>query len=218
MMRWIFWDNDGVLVDTERLYFLATREILESVGIVLTEAMFTKLLLVESRGAWHLAAERGVPADEIEKLKKKRSERYASLLSSESILLPRVRETLERLQGRVRMGVVTSSHRSHFELIHAKSGLLPFFEFSITGDDCRRLKPDPEPYLRALEAAAAPPLECVAVEDSLRGLTAARAARLDCWVLPSHFLDGSDFPGATRILRDISEIAHAFEGGPGGPR
>lgn len=216
MTRWIFWDNDGVLVDTERLYFRATREILATVGVVLSEAMFVQLFLIESRGAWHLAAERGVSPADIEELRERRSRRYAALLVSEPVLLPRVLETLERLEGRVRMGVVTSSRRSHFELIHSTTGLLRYFEFSITGDDCARLKPDPEPYLRALEAAGAPAAECVAVEDSLRGLAAARAAGLECWVLPSPFLAACEFPGASRILGDIGEVARQIPESAGG--
>ncbi len=36
MIKAIFWDNDGVLVDTERLYFLATRHVLATVGVTLT--------------------------------------------------------------------------------------------------------------------------------------------------------------------------------------
>ena len=37
MIKAIFWDNDGVLVDTERLYFLATQQTLATVGVPLTK-------------------------------------------------------------------------------------------------------------------------------------------------------------------------------------
>ena len=37
MIRAVFWDNDGVLVDTEKLYFQATRELLQKAGITLTK-------------------------------------------------------------------------------------------------------------------------------------------------------------------------------------
>ena len=67
--RAIFWDNDGVLVDTEHLYFQATQEVLASVDIALTRDDYIQLFLVEGRGAWHLAQERGVPADLVERLR-----------------------------------------------------------------------------------------------------------------------------------------------------
>ena len=54
----ILWDNDGVLVDTEQLYFEATQQILQSVGIELTKEQYIELFLVQGKGAWHLAEER----------------------------------------------------------------------------------------------------------------------------------------------------------------
>ena len=50
----IFWDNDGVLVDTEHVYFEATRQVLASAGIDLTRDEYIELFLVQGRGAWHL--------------------------------------------------------------------------------------------------------------------------------------------------------------------
>ena len=60
MIRAIFWDNDGVLVDTEKLYFQATRELLARTGVTLTESLFKRISLTEGRSAFALAAEKGV--------------------------------------------------------------------------------------------------------------------------------------------------------------
>jgi beta-phosphoglucomutase-like phosphatase (HAD superfamily) len=61
MIKAIFWDNDGVLVDTERLYFRATQHVLATVGIPLTKEQYIDLFLVQGKGAWHLAADKGLP-------------------------------------------------------------------------------------------------------------------------------------------------------------
>ena len=47
----ILWDHDGVLVDTERFYFQATRDILARVGVEFTVEEYRQLLLIEGRGA-----------------------------------------------------------------------------------------------------------------------------------------------------------------------
>src|SRR6516164_6045689 len=107
--RAIFWDNDGVLVETEHLYFQATRETLASIDILLTERDYIDLFLVDGRGAWHLAQERGVPPDEIERLRTERNERYSELLAEAPRLAAGVTEVLDALYGRYVMGVVTSS-------------------------------------------------------------------------------------------------------------
>jgi len=51
MLTALLWDHDGVLVDTERLYFQANREQLARVGVDLTLDLYRQLLLVDNRGA-----------------------------------------------------------------------------------------------------------------------------------------------------------------------
>ena len=57
MLKAILWDNDGVLVDTEGLYFQACRETLERLGIRLSEARFIELVLTAMRQNGLSAAE-----------------------------------------------------------------------------------------------------------------------------------------------------------------
>lgn len=206
MKKAILWDNDGVLVDTEHLYFQATREVLAPVGVDLTEDLYRELLLVQAKGAWHLAAEQGVSEEEISALKHARNARYADLLETEPILLPESYETLRALQGSFRMGIVTSSRRDHFDIIHRRTGMLDLVEFTVASGDYTRSKPDPEPYVVALERLGLPAADCVVVEDSLRGLTAARAAGIDCYVVPTALTRDSNFTGAVKILSRVSEI------------
>ena len=59
MIRAVFWDNDGVLVDTEKLYFQATREHLLRAGVTLTKKLFNKISLIEGRSAFDLAEAKG---------------------------------------------------------------------------------------------------------------------------------------------------------------
>jgi HAD superfamily hydrolase (TIGR01509 family) len=202
----IFWDNDGVLVDTEHLYFQATQETLASIGIPLTRDDYVALFLVEGRGAWHLAEQRGVSAAEIEALRTARNERYGELLAEAPRLAAGVIDVLESLHGRYLMGVVTSSRRDHFDVIHRHTGLMKYFDFVLTAADFRRVKPDPEPYLRAVERSGVPREACVAIEDSARGLESARAAGISCIVVPTELTRQSDFTGAHRVLGRIGEL------------
>ncbi|MCU0562845.1 MAG: HAD-IA family hydrolase [Desulfobacterales bacterium] len=179
----IFWDNDGVLVDTEVLYYEANRQVLAGLGVELTVEQFA--------------------------MEEKRSERnrvYSDLLRTRSFAVPGAAEVLEALAGRLATGIVTSSRRDHFELIHARTGFGRFFEFVVSCDDVRNTKPDPEPYLRALELSGRRPVECLAVEDSERGLAAAKAAGLECWVIPTALTRDGDFRTADRVLGSIAEV------------
>ena len=209
----ILWDNDGILVDTEHLYFEATRRIMESVGIPLSREQYIELFLKEARGAWHLAEERGMPSDEVARLRDERNALYARLLGEGVRLVPGIVSVLDALQGRYIMGIVTSSRRDHFELIHQSSGLLKYFGFALTADDYERTKPDPQPYLKAIEKTGVEADACIAVEDSERGLEAAMRAGIRCIVVPSALTRGRPFSGAHRILERVSEIPGILRNG-----
>jgi len=150
MIKALFWDNAGVLVDTERLYYQATREVLGSVGIDLGPAQYLEWFMVQGCGAWHLAEERGHAPKAVEALRRERDGRYHELLRREDLAIPGVREVLETLRGRFTMGIVTSSEREPFGIIHHRSGLLPFFDFVLAHGDYPRSKPFPDSYQAAV--------------------------------------------------------------------
>jgi HAD superfamily hydrolase (TIGR01509 family) len=202
----IFWDNDGVLVETEHLYFQATQHVLASVGIPLTQQDYVELFLVQGRGAWHVAMERGITASDVERLRNERNALYGDLLAQAPRLTAGITEVLDALHGKYVMGVVTSSRKDHFDLMHRTTGLLKYFDFVLTASDFSRVKPDPEPYLRAVHRSGVGRESCVAIEDSARGLESATGAGISCIVVPTALTQGSDFAGAHRVLGSIGEI------------
>jgi HAD superfamily hydrolase (TIGR01509 family) len=206
MIRAVFWDNDGVLVDTEILYFQATRELLAGTGVVLTEALFKRISLTEGRSAFALAAERGVPQAEIDRLHTERNRRYTRLLEGGVRIMDGVPETLAALKGEVIQGIVTSSRREHFETMHRGTGLIPHFDFILTREDFTLSKPDPEPYLKAMDRCGLAPAECLVVEDSPRGVEAAIAAGIRCLAVPNDLTRGSAFAGAWRVIGNCREV------------
>ncbi len=205
--KYIFWDNDGVLVATESLYYQANREALARHGVDLTEDQFRTISLTNGQSVLDLAGRANLDATQSAALRQWRNARYAELLATGDLVLPGVRETLHTLHRQVGMAIVTSARREHFEIIHSCSGLLSLFDFVLTREDYTNSKPDPEPYLLALANSRQAARECLVIEDSPRGLAAARAAGLTCWVIPGAETSGADFSGADRILEDIGEVA-----------
>lgn len=210
MITTIFFDNDGVLVDTEHLYFAATCGILAEVGRVVSEAEYVEIHLRHGRSVFDLVRDRFDEAA-IEALRQRRNARYAEMLQAGVPPLDGIAEVLGALHPRARLAVVTSSNPEHFDLIHAGSGLLPFFEFTVTNRDYARSKPHPDPYLTALDRAGCWADEAIAIEDSERGLAAARAAGLRCIVVPRGLTRGGQFAGAHRVLESTREIVDVVE-------
>lgn len=206
MLKAILWDNDGVLVDTEGLYFQACREILETLGVRLSEARFIEFFLKSSDGLRRIGAEHGIDEQTLDAARLRRNDRFTELVHVGVPVIDGARQVLRQLHGTVRMGIVTSSRREHFEIIHATTGLLDFFDFTLVREDYRHSKPDPEPYITAMRQNGLSAAECVVIEDSDRGLRAALAAGLRCIVIPYGLTRGLDFTGALRQLTDIRQV------------
>ena len=205
-MLTILWDNDGVLVDTEGLYFRATQTVLAEVGVGLTPEQFKEISLKRGESTFLLAADQGVLSDEITRLRAKRDRIYTELLRTEPCLIDGAEEVLRALHGQVRMGVVTSTHRQHFDIAHAKTGLAKYLDFVIAHGDYQHSKPHPEPYLTALARHQLRPGKCIVVEDSERGLAAATAAGLECWIVRSEWSKDGDFSKASKVLDSIRDV------------
>ena len=212
MIKAIFWDNDGVLVDTEHLYFRSTQQAMASVGIELDPSTYREYFLKRSHGVWHLAAKHGVSESDIESLRQQRNRLYSQLLHDESGPMDSAEQVLQTLFGRYMMAVVTTAHGEHFDIIHQRTGFKRFFDFILTREDYGESKPDPEPYLTALEKSGYQPEECLVIEDTERGLTAAVAAGIRCWVIPTALNLESDFSAADKILKHISEVPEHLDG------
>jgi HAD superfamily hydrolase (TIGR01509 family) len=202
MFAAIFWDNDGVLMETEHLYYQANAEALARAGVELTLETFRELSLRRGESVLRLAATDGP------ELRKWRDARYYHLLGTEAQVIPGVVETLDLLHGRVPMAIVTSCRRDHFLQMHRASGLLGYFDFVLTREDYINSKPDPEPYLAASARAGLDPSACLAVEDSERGVTAALRAGLTVAAIPGTMNSGGDFAAARWRLETVHLLPH----------
>ena len=206
MIKAIFFDNDGILVDTEVLYFRANKEIFSKLGVELNEETYAENFLKRSKGVWHLAEQMGFTKDEVLELRDKRNKIYSELLKTDLKIINGAEDVLKHFYAKLMMGIVTSSRRDHFEIIHSRTGFRKYFDFEITSDECNETKPSPKPYLTALEKSGFKKEECIIVEDSERGLKAAVAAGIKCYVIPTELTKHSNFTGAEKILSKISEL------------
>lgn len=202
----VLFDNDGVLVDTEPLFLRATQELLATVGVELDAETYRAITLVRGESVFALTEERGLTKGEILALRTRRDRRYSELIEAGVSILPGVRETLGRLEGIRPAAVVTSSGRPHFEAIHRRTGLLRHFEFCLTDGDYERHKPHPDPYLEAARRFRVRPERCLVIEDTERGLAAARGAGMRCIAIPQPLSRDGAFEGAECVLSSMEEL------------
>jgi HAD superfamily hydrolase (TIGR01509 family) len=203
--RYILWDHDGVLVDTERWFFAATRDVMRRIGIELSRDTYLEFM-ARGQSCWDLGSAKGVPDEEISHHRGIRDSIYQEHLRTQAIEVEGVDGVLATLARSFDMAVVTSARRADLRLIHEKRNLLEFFQFVLTIEDYRRPKPSPDPYLAALERFGARPDQAVAIEDSAQGLRSASEAGLDCLVVRNEFTASQDFAGAWRVVDSIRQV------------
>lgn len=206
MIKAVLWDNDGVLVDTEKLFFEATKNTLASVGVELSRELFVEYSLIKGIGLREYLTHYNLDPGLYESLRKKRILKYSKLLETKTELIKGVSQTLKSLHNQYKMGIVTSSRKQHFEIIHKNTNILKYFDFALTREDYTKSKPDPEPYLKGLEMADVKPEECIVIEDSARGLTSANRAGIFCLMIPNQLSPPETYNGDYKLLNHSSEI------------
>jgi HAD superfamily hydrolase (TIGR01509 family) len=204
----ILFDNDGVLVDTERLYFQACQEILkEMFGIELTLHTYQEYGYTKGIGTTGWLQEKNFSDGVISQYQKSRDRRYEYFLSRSVTPMSYVEELLKFLrQESVSTAIVTATFRAHLDLAHSQTGLLDFFSFAITHDDVERGKPFPDGYLLAAKRLTVAPGNCLVLEDSPRGVVAGKSAGMTVWAIPSDQTKELDFTEADEVFDSLEEV------------
>lgn len=209
--KYILFDHDGVLVDTEPWYYRANKRALASLGIDLPRNTYLANM-ANGVSAWEMARAAGTSESEIDQARELRNRYYREYLVTEDIEIEGVLETLIVLASEYRMGIVTTSKPSDFALIHEKRSILGHMEFYLTREYYERAKPHPEPYLKGLQRFGATAAETVVIEDSARGLKSALAAGIDCIVVANEFTADHDLSRATARVAVFRELPSAIRG------
>ena len=205
MKKYILFDHDGVLVDTELWYYRAGERALADIGVTLDKDLYVRDMDL-GLGTWAQARAAGIDEQAIRRQREVRDRYYQEYLRSEAIEIDGVAEALAELSLYVRMAIVTTAKRADFDLIHENRQIRQFMDFVLVREDYQLAKPDPEPYLTGLKRFGATKEETLVVEDSNRGLRSAVAAGIDCAVVDNDFTRGHDFSAASYRIAALIEL------------
>lgn len=203
-LQGVLWDMDGTLVDTEPYWFDVEFELVAEFGGVWTEADARSLVGFDLLDSAHELRTRGSvdldPVDVVERMLDGVIRRVADQLPWR----PGAPELLAACGAEgIPCVLVTMSWRRLADAVisSAPSGS---FAASITGDEVRNGKPDPEPYLAAASAIGVDPAACVAIEDSPTGTASALAAGCATLGVP-HVVPIPAAPGLT-LVESLADV------------
>lgn len=178
-IRAVVFDLDGLMFDTEALFFRMSAEVLESRGKQFTPEIMRALIgrrAVNVAGWLKTLAGLEEPPEVILAEVK---ERFAAEVDTAVHPTPGLFALLDHLHRRgLPAAVATSSGRSYADRLLTRHRLADRFAFVLGSEDVIRGKPDPEIYRLASERFAVRPEELLVLEDSPAGVEAGRGAVL----------------------------------------
>jgi len=176
---------DGLLVDTEELWFVAESDVMARLGgrwSKADQAVFVGGSLERTTRYMTAATGSSVSQDVVEGWL---LDRMCALLAADVPFRPGAYRLLaEVCEAQVPCALVSTSPRRIMTAVLAGIGS-DRFTATVAGDEVRRTKPDPEPYLRAAELLGVDPIRCVVLEDSPTGVASAEAAGCVTVAVPS---------------------------------
>lgn len=212
----VLWDLDGTLLDSREYHWLSWREALAAEGIPLERPQFDAMFGQRNDITLRAWLDPTTPEADIVRIAGAKELRYRRLVRTRGIeLLPGVETWLARLAAAGwRQALATSAPRANVDAILEVLGISPYFAAVVAAEDVARGKPEPDVFLAAARALAAPVYRCVVVEDAPAGVEAARRAGMRCiGVGPQHAALPADLtvPSLTALDEDAFEWVLAVE-------
>ena len=214
MIRAFLFDCDGTLAANEPLHYRALAAALLAEGVSLSLADYQPLTGLPDGDAVRAAlAAKGREAGDakVKALVEVKRAAYRESLAAGTQPVPGVAEFVRAASKSYLLAVATGAWRDEAAAVLDSLKIADSFRVVVAQEDCRKGKPDPEPFLAALSAlnasspAPSPPLvarDCLVFEDSPHGVAAARAAGMRCVGLTTSHTGDS--------LRDADLVAPNF--------
>ena len=211
-------DFNGVLVDDEHVHLAAFRDVVEPLGMKLTEEAYVERYMgFDDRGAFTaMLADAGhtVSADRVRSLVRAKKPAYMARIKDGLKVFPGAVELVRHRATLGVVGIVSGALEHEIRYCLERMGVAEQIAFIIPADATKESKPDPEGYLlgrEALRARGSMDGIAVAIEDSLAGVAAAKAAGLRC-IAVAHAYDAAALrgAGADAVAATIADVTDAM--------
>jgi beta-phosphoglucomutase len=191
MIKAIFFDFNGVIIDDERLQMAAYQEILGEQGIALTESDYFSALGMDDKTfvrAAYQRANREITDEVLQQTLREKTVRHRKLIENDLPLFPGIVTFLNATSRKFNLGLVSMANDHEISFVLDAANLRSLFDVIVTADDVHVCKPAPDCYLmgfkRLNELRIAKrllpvlPNECLVIEDSPPGIQSGRGASM----------------------------------------
>jgi HAD superfamily hydrolase (TIGR01509 family) len=207
MIETIFFDLDGVIIDSEPIHAKAKKLTLDKYGIGYPDSIFDDFIGKTDESFFRYVTEKleaqGYP---LELLLQKKNDLFIELLP-EMKLVDGFLPFFHDLKNRgLQIALVSSTSTYTFGLIDKYFNIAHLFDLLVTEKDTVNHKPHPEPYIKALETLPALIESTIVIEDSPNGILSAKQAGCKVFAFTTSF-KVEDLAKADEIFNSYDEIA-----------
>jgi beta-phosphoglucomutase len=204
MLKAIIFDVDGVLIDSMLFQADAWVKTFKEVGITITREDIYELEGSNNRRLIKSIFEKAGKEPELWHLEQLPEKKREALEFDQIKPFEGIPDCLKELKRHFKLAMVSGSHVDTINKVVNKY-FSNCFDVIITGSDLERGKPDPDPYLKALEELDLTKNECIVIENAPMGITAARRAGLYCVAVVS-MLEPEKMEHADLVLEDHAAL------------
>ena len=214
MIKAVIFDNDGVIVDSEPLHHLVEAQTIAGFGHKVAEDFFDRYVgigMERMLDDWIERFQLPVSADELAKI---HLQNLVTAFKQKVTLTPQIKKLISYLADHhYPMAVASSSTRELINVGLLKYQLKPYFAHIVSTDDVTRTKPNPEIFLTAAKRLGQAPENCLVIEDSAAGVTAAKAAGMYCVGYENPLSGDQNLTQADIRIREFSALINLFQEG-----
>lgn len=210
----VIFDMDGVIFDTERLFIECIRPAAEKYGLVGVEDVARECIGLTDVETKRLMRERFGEEAPLEAVDQEVFRIFQKRYEEEGLTVKKgAAELLEYLkEAGVRIAIGSSTEHDIVEMELRDAGLLQYFDVLACGDMVECSKPEPDVFLLAAELLGAAPEDCIIIEDSFNGVTAARRAGGTVFMVPDLLEPTEEIRAmADKVFGSLVEVKQWFE-------
>ena len=209
MIQTVIFDMDGVIIDSEPVYFKIDKQMFEELNIDVSFEEHCSYVGTSSQNMWDTIIKKHGIADQPRELMRKEYNLYMDYLVNASDLQPidGVLELINDLhKNNFRLILASSSRMETINIILDKFKLSDLFIAKISGSELVHSKPHPEIFLSAAQLIRSEAKDCVVIEDSKNGVAAAKAAGMKCIGFLNPSSGDQNLKSADLIIRSFDEV------------
>ncbi|MBA9074052.1 HAD superfamily hydrolase (TIGR01509 family) [Flavobacterium gossypii] len=210
MVKTVIFDMDGVLVDTEPVHYDVSLLQFKDLDIEVPDEMYHTFTGNSNKMIYQKIKDRFQLTHEVEDLIVAKNKLFLEAFDNKEDLhlMPGVKDLIIDLyENGVQLIVASSSEMAIINKVFERFGLNPYFTHKVSGEDFPESKPNPAIFLKAASYSKAPINECIVIEDSTNGITAAKAAGIFCIAYKGKTAVGQDQSKADMIVTDFSDLS-----------